>query len=169
MNLLQSGFMRTLACVAAATGIWLIAAAANNSLDRLPVHQAAQVDQASSPMVVKAIFPVWVESAVGNSEREGQGDIDLAFGKRNEQKEELARPNYAEILRPSVRVAGISSNGAFVNGQFYSVGSRILALATVGEGGDSVVPRLIAARSDRVVIDVAGDALVFLPGANGWH
>jgi hypothetical protein len=169
MNLHRSGLIRTLACVSVGTAIWLIAGAANDSLNRLPVHQAAQVDQASSPMVVKAIYPVWVESAVAMSEREGQGDIDQAFGKRREQEEQVARSNYAEILRPSVRVAGISSNGAYVNGQFYSVGSRMPALATVGDGGESVVPRLIAARSDRVVIDVAGDALVVLPGVNGWH
>lgn len=169
MSIANSGLTRIGLAAALLAGVWMVADSLNKNLAKLPVQQATQADQDAPATVVKAIYPVWVEGATRANPPDSAGDVDAAFAGRVAQEEVVERPNYAELVRPTVRVDGISSTGVFIAGKFYAVGSSIEALATAGEAGSTVVPRLVAARDDRVVFDVGGDALVLVPGPGGWQ
>lgn len=46
-------------------------------------------------------------------------------------------PNYAEQLRPNVKVEGVAEGGAFINGKYYRIGRTLDALAVQDIAGQA--------------------------------
>lgn len=171
MKLLQSGVVRVAGGVTALVVLWGLGNKVNLNLAQLPVEQAAEVSTPPGGAAVKPLFPVAVQASPKEARSlEGMDPsmVEAAFGSRASEIPVEPPPNFAEMARGTIRIDGVSTGGVFVGGRFYKVGSMVSAGPTDVEG-QGPTPRLVAARSDRVVFDVGGSALVMTKDDGGWH
>jgi len=146
----------------------------NTNLAALPVLQAQHITDQAAPMQPKPLYPVWVGKAMrGPQADDGMlaGSVEDAFRPAalpDQVDQPPPEPDYAEVLRSKVHIDGTSSNGAFVNGRFYSVGSDLDALVLDRADGGTITPRLVAASTSRVIIS-AGKHQLSLTAERGWR
>ena len=171
MKLFESSVVRLTAGLTFLAGLWWVGNKVNINLAQLPVEQAADVSAVEEAMAVESMFPVAIQprqqpalAAIGADSEA----IEAAFGGRTNEDMIAPAPNFAEMIRGTVRIDGVSSGGVFVAGRFYAVGSEVTSLQASAEGL-MAVPRVVAARPNRVVFDVGGSALVMTKEGGAWH
>ncbi len=114
-------------------------------------------DAVGAKLDAKSFYPVWIKQAAAMS-AEQAADVDALFKKHEEVKPvEIAppkpvEPDYGEMLKYRVELAGVADNGAFINGQFYKVGAKINDLTYVTMSGASVTPVLWSVKKDAAIL-----------------
>lgn len=181
MNILKSSLVQLVLGLLVIVAVWAVGTKVNSNLTALPVKQVPEVQAVIKTAALPGIFPVWagrkaeplapidtdVEGAFNAPEpvATGEGEDGQAAG----EEVEVVVPNYAEQLRPNVKVEGVAEGGAFINGKYYRIGRSLDALAVQDIAGGTLLPRLRAASTREVVIAVGGDAITFKQGAAGWE
>lgn len=171
MKLLDSSIVRLTAGLTVLVGLWWVGNKVNTNLSQLPVEQAVDVSTIEEAIAVESMFPVAVrprQQPAASTIGADADSVEAAFGSRADEESAAPAPNFAELIRGTVRIDGVSSGGVFVAGRFYAVGSEVTALQTAAEGLIAV-PRVVAARPNRVVFDVGGSALVMTKEGGAWH
>lgn len=87
--------------------------------------------------------------------------IEAAFKVPEFVDDEVKAPTVttAERFYMSYRpkVAGVSKNGAIINGVFWRTGEALNTMPLANDAGESLIPMLVSVASDRVVITIGGD------------
>jgi len=150
---------------------WAALAKVNANFDSLPVHQVQQVSAEAAAANMPQIFPVWVEPKAPKVSPEPAATVDDAFkqGAAEPEPEELPAPSYADTLRGTVKVQGITDSGAFLNGRFYRTGTDVPALGFLGVEEAQVVPRLVSVSAHAVAFRVGGERVLIEKGGAGWQ
>lgn len=170
MSLLNSGLIRGLAAFALLLALWTGGDRINRNLAALDILQANVAGSDGTPKASKKLSPVWVSQARAAPARSNEAsDIDSAFRGQAHSVEPLAEPDYAERLRPSVRIDGTSSQGVFIAGRYYPVGAPIAGLALHSETGQLIVPRVRSVELQTISLQVGGGTLVLRFGDGGWR
>ena len=172
MSLLQSSVVRMALAAGAATCVWAVAAGVNRNLGQLPIQQIQQVNESAPTATPPALYPVWAGRKVAQVAVIDPADVEGAFNEPApvvDEAEAPPLPNYAELLRPSVKIDGTTDTGAFINGRYFRVGRAMDGLSIQDAAGVALVPRLTQATASRVVIAIGGDTLTLQQGASGWE
>lgn len=173
MTILKSPAVQTALVVAMATGGWWVLNRVNLNFAQLPVAQVEQVSSDTGASVMPSLFPVWVTPRVKKVAQQPAASVDEAFAQspatQLEEEQEALAPDYAETLKPAIKVQGTTDSGVFLNGRFYAVGAEIGSLSFVGVDGLQVTPRVVAVSDRRLVIGIAGESLTLINGGGGWE
>lgn len=173
MSLLSSSLIRFTFAGGALAVLWAGSNQVNRNLAELPVHQVQQVTDPTAVGEAKALYPVWVGKAVQPRPAiEGDPNVEAAFQQGAAVQQAVAapvEPEYADQLRTKLRVDGVTSGGAFINGRFYAIGAGLADLQVQRVTGEAMIPRLTAATTARIVIAVGNDTLTLELGPAGWQ
>ncbi|WNH54799.1 hypothetical protein [Stenotrophomonas oahuensis] len=171
MKLLQSSVIQMALAGGGLALIWSGLDTVTENIKALPVLQVEHVADQGAEAAVPEIFPVWVAPRAAAVTSSADGLVDSAFSAVPAPAEEQApaEPLYGEALAASARVQGTSGNGAFINERFYAAGDEIAALAVPSADGVTLVPRLVSAGRDQVVMLIAGQQVVVRKGDAGWQ
>lgn len=119
----------------------------------LPVVEASAVIK--QPITIDA-DDLLIESAF--SKREEVPEVD----EKDESPPVPTRPTASQILvmsyKPSVQ--GLGAGGVFIDGQFWSVGEKILSMPVPGELGNLIYPRIVSISSREVKLSIGNDSVV---------
>ena len=173
MSLLKSPTIQLAMAGGALACGWVLLAKVNANFSGLPVHQVQQVSAEAAAANMPQIFPVWVEPKAPKVAPETQATVEDAFKQpeqvAKEEAEDLPPPSYADTLRGSAKVQGVTDSGAFINGRFYRVGDDVAALAFQGMEALQVTPKLASVAPHAVAFRVGGERVVIAKGEPGWQ
>ncbi|KOB18433.1 hypothetical protein AE925_11685 [Xanthomonas arboricola] len=171
MKIFQSSLVQFLIAAGGLALLWSVTERVNANFSALPIQQLNTVTDSGAVAATTTLYPVWVGTPA-SALAVGQEDVDLngAFGSETASTEgDEVVPNYAESLRPNLKVDGTANGGAFINGRYYPIGREMDALGIQREDGGRVMPKLVSVAEQRIVIAVGTETLVLEPGAPGWQ
>lgn len=146
---------------AAAFGVWTFTGFVNRNLANLPIETIPNAPGQAKPFDtkgwLKTLAPVWVQSGQSLPVQAISEPVEEVFAAAPEVTVQPAppspppAPNYAALLSTVMRIDGIASEGAFVNGKFYRIGEPISDFE-YPEAGRQVVPVIVSVTATTVVV-----------------
>lgn len=152
-------------------GLWKAGEAISAQLATLPIKTAPKATSTAAQLNQKNFYAVWVKRVAEKvpAVAAETATVDALFMTKNEAKDrsvelvtDPAEPDYGETFKQSANVGGVSHNGIFVNGRFYSTGQSLDELAITGRSGLPVVPVLTFISQERAIFRVGRKDIVIL-------
>lgn len=75
------------------------------------------------------------------------------------EEKKVVTPTMDFFARYNPRISGVTSNGAFINGHFYSVREPMVSLSVLGLNGQRIVPFITKISTNGVSLDLGGAPL----------
>lgn len=151
---------------------YLLAGALDDAIKnmRFQTVYGEQADAPIAPISAKALALPVVEASLSAEEvAAGQSDdqqIESAFAQQLKVPEytkepEVAPPTLSQqffmTYRPTIQ--GVAGHGAFVRGQFWSVGEPIRAMPLRANDGQIVYPKIVQVSPRGVAVEIQGQTL----------
>lgn len=153
----KSPVVQILAAGAVVFGLWHITGLANNRLAQIPV-KAPPATAAPIPSTdVRRIYPATAMKPVAQV-KAANADVDAVFRSKPAPEEDIAPPppDYSAMFEAQIKLQGVATNGAFLNGRFYVIGQDMPRLAIARADGTQLVPKLAGVGVDRVTVTADG-------------
>jgi hypothetical protein len=140
----------------------------------LPVQTASASNVGAAPLKpVTAIYPVWVERALAaRSAPAPTGEATAPVTAAQVEKlfvrapqpvvaaPVYVEPDYAQILRYSLTLDALASDGAYLNGVYYKTGTALTELAWYSPSRNrQLIPRLTAIGKHSATVQVDGKTI----------
>lgn len=142
--------------------LWRAGEAINAELGALPVKVAPKLGSNAAVLDEKSFYPVWVKQAVARTPVPDNDQVDVLF-KHEEKTVEIQpkplEPDYALLFRRAIHIDGVSDDGLFINGRFYTIGSKLEAFAMMSTVGKRIVPVLDTWRGGTATFSVGTQKL----------